>query len=449
MKRVLTIAGSDSGGGAGIQADLKTITILGGYGMTVITALTAQNTIGVQGVHPVPVAFIGQQLDSVLSDIGADAAKTGMLANAEIVDAVAEGIKRHHVQPLAVDPVMVATSGDPLLSKDAVETLKQTLLPLAHVVTPNLSEACLLCGFPVGDIEEMREAAKRIHAMGPRNVLIKGGHTEGEAVDLLFDGQSFQTFKARRIDKRTTHGTGCTLSAALATFLSQGLSVADAIGEAKQFTTRAISMGLEIGSGHGPTNPYAHIMVLKGREAALQELRRALDRLVRHPLGRLIPEVRSNLAYALPGALGYQEVAAFPGRISQVGDQVIVCREPAFGASRHVARVVLSAMQQDPSFRSAMNIRYSRAILATCRDLNLRVVSFDRREESREVKEKEGLSLEWGTRQALRGQEAMPDLVFDEGDVGKEPMIRVLGRDPHEVVEKVIRIGKALKDRES
>jgi hydroxymethylpyrimidine/phosphomethylpyrimidine kinase len=449
MKRVLTIAGSDSGGGAGIQADLKTITVLGGYGMSVITALTAQNTIGVQGVHPVPIPFIEQQLDSVLSDIGADAAKTGMLANPEIVRAVAKGIKRYDIQPLVVDPVMVATSGDPLLSEDAVETLKQELLPLAYMVTPNLSEAALLCGFPVTNIKEMEESARRIRTLGARNVLIKGGHMEERAVDLLFDGDSFQTFESARIDRRTTHGTGCTLSAALATFLAQGLPVVDAVGEAKQFVTRAISMGLEIGSGHGPTNPYAHIVVLKEREAVLQDLRKALDLLTRHPLGSLIPEVRSNLAYALPGAMDYREAAGVPGRITQVGDQVLVSREPAFGVTRHIARVVLAAMQHDPGFRSAMNIRHSAAILDTCKKLGLSMASFDRRDETKEVKEREGSSLEWGTQEALKGLDTIPDLVFDDGDVGKEPMIRVLGKDPLEVVEKVIRIGKAYEHRES
>ncbi len=449
MKRVLTIAGSDSGGGAGIQADLKTITVLGGYGMSVITALTAQNTLGVQGVHPVPIAFIAQQLDSVLSDIGADAAKTGMLANPEIVRAVAEGIKKYDVQPLVVDPVMVATSGDPLLSDDAVETLKQDLLPLADLVTPNLSEAGILSGFPVTNMEEMKESARQIHTLGPRSVLIKGGHIEGDTVDLLFDGESFQTYRATRINRPTTHGTGCTLSAALATFLAQGLPMAEAAGQAKRFVTRAIAEGLEIGSGHGPTNPYAHIMALRERETVLQDLGKAMDLLTRHPLGGLIPEVRSNLVYALPGALDYQEVAGVPGRISQVGDQVLVSRQPAFGATRHMARVVLAAMQYDPGYRSAMNIRHGADILDTCKKLGLHMASFDRRDETQEVKEREGSSLEWGTHRALEGLHVMPDLVFDNGDVGKEPMIRVLGKDPMAVVEKVIRIGEAHRDRGS
>lgn len=270
MKRILTVAGSDSGGGAGIQADLKTITVLGAYGMSAITALTAQNTLGVQGVHPVPVDFIRLQMQAVLSDIGADAAKTGMLATPEIVKAVAEELKRFKVELLVVDPVMVAKSGDALLSEEARGTLKEILLPMATLVTPNLPEASVLSGFPVQDLESMKEAARVIRDIGPRYVLIKGGHLEKEALDLLFDGQKFEAYEAPRLSNRNTHGTGCTYSAALTTFLAQGLPVRDAVAEGKKFITMAIRHGLAMGSGHGPTNPYAHVLLYKekGKPAA-------------------------------------------------------------------------------------------------------------------------------------------------------------------------------------
>jgi hydroxymethylpyrimidine kinase/phosphomethylpyrimidine kinase len=263
MKRILTIAGSDSGGGAGIQADLKTITVLGSYGMSAITALTAQNSVGVQGVHPVPIDFIKQQIDSVLTDFGADAAKTGMLSTPETVLAVAEQLRHYRVELLVVDPVMVAKSGDILLSEAARVTVREELLPLAYVVTPNLPEASELCGFPVQDLNAMKEAARKIRKLGPRFVVVKGGHLEGDAVDVLFDGKHFQTFETPRLSNRNTHGTGCTFSAALATFLGQGLTISEAVGEAKEFITRAIDLGLDIGSGHGPTNHYAHVLQMK------------------------------------------------------------------------------------------------------------------------------------------------------------------------------------------
>ncbi|MBW1780629.1 MAG: bifunctional hydroxymethylpyrimidine kinase/phosphomethylpyrimidine kinase [Deltaproteobacteria bacterium] len=443
MKRILTIAGSDSGGGAGIQADLKTITVLGSYGMSAITALTAQNTVGVQGVHPVPVDFITRQMESVLSDLGADAAKTGMLATPEIVLAVAEQLKRFRVERLVVDPVMVAKSGDALLSESARITIRDDLLPLAHVVTPNLPEASELCGSPVRDLDAMKAAARKIHELGPRFVLVKGGHLTGDAVDVLFDGDDFRIFDAPRLNNRNTHGTGCTFSAALATFLGQGMPTPKAVAEAKKFITRAIALGLDLGSGHGPTNHYAHVLRFVERERVLRDLQKGVERLFCEPMGDVIPEVRSNFGYAVPGAIDHQEVAAIPGRISQAGARLLVCRDPAFGASRHIAKVILAAMMADPEIRSAMNIRYSSKMVEICRSVGLQTASFDRGEEPNEVKAQEGSTLEWGTRRALKGVDPVPDVVYDEGEKGKEPMIRILGKNPMEVAEKVLRIWRA------
>lgn len=257
MQRVLTIAGSDSGGGAGIQTDLKTITVLGAFGTSVITALTAQNTVGVQGVHAVPVPFIEMQLESVLSDIGTDAAKTGMLATAGIVEAVAAALARYDVPNLVVDPVMVATSGDVLLDEDAIRVVQEKLIPLAELVTPNLHEASLLTGREVKDRASMEASARDLHAMGARRVLVKGGHLDDQAADLYHDGTSFEMVVAKRLDTRNTHGTGCTLSAALATFLAQDHEPMEAVRLAKRFITRAIEHGIDVGRGSGPTNPYA------------------------------------------------------------------------------------------------------------------------------------------------------------------------------------------------
>jgi len=339
-----------------------------------------------------------------------------------------------------VDPVMVAKSGDTLLDEDARETLKSVLLPLATVVTPNLPEAAVLCQSPVNTSAEMHDAARRIHDLGPSHVVIKGGHLQGRPVDLLFDGKDFHTFDAPRLNQRNTHGTGCTFSAALATLLANGLAIVDAVAQAKEFVTRAIAAGLAIGAGHGPTNPYIHIANIKEHPTVLAELKRAVDYLVQQRLGMMIPEVRSNLGYALPGALDYGDVAGFPGRISQVGDAVLICKDPVFGGSRHIARVIMAAMKHAPELRSAMNIRYSPTILAACEKLGYRLAFFDRRHEPRDVKEREGSTLEWGTDAAFRGLSETPDLVYDMGDVGKEPMIRILGTNPLEVVEKVNRI---------
>ena len=257
MPVALTIAGSDSGGGAGIQADLKTFTMLGVYGASVLTSITAQNTLGVQGIHDLPPEFVALQIDSVMSDIGANACKTGMLSNAGIVAAVADGIRRHGVRNLVVDPVMVAKGGERLLRPDAEEALIERLLPLALIVTPNIPEAEVLWGRPIESDEDARDAAQAIAGLGPRIVVVKGGHRAGDAVDLLFDGSGFEELSAPRVDTRNTHGTGCTFSAAIAAQLAKGDDVASAVRAAKAAVTAAIRASLDLGAGHGPTNHMA------------------------------------------------------------------------------------------------------------------------------------------------------------------------------------------------
>jgi hydroxymethylpyrimidine/phosphomethylpyrimidine kinase len=251
IAKALTIAGSDSGGGAGIQADLKTFSAFRVFGMSVITAVTAQNSLGVQGVENLPPAFVALQLRSVLSDFGAGAAKCGMLSTAPIIEAVAATLADNPVEKLVVDPVMVAKSGDALLQPDARQALIERVLPLALVVTPNLPEAESLAGIPVASRPDMEEAARRIHRLGPRYVLVKGGHLKGDAIDLLWNGKAFTAFRAPRIDSGNTHGTGCTLSAAIAAGLARGQAIGDAIRDAKAYVTRAIREGFAAGRGVG------------------------------------------------------------------------------------------------------------------------------------------------------------------------------------------------------
>lgn len=261
MKRALSIAGSDSGGGAGIQADLKTFAARGVFGMSVLTALTAQNTAGVQGVFEIPPDFIARQIDSVASDIGVDAAKTGMLSSAPIITTIAAKIREHHLTPLVVDPVMVAKGGDLLLRDDARDALIQQLLPLATVVTPNLHEARALCGFEITTLEAMRRAAQTIHRLGPRYVVVKGGHlpAESDAIDLLYDGETFREFRAPRLQTKSDHGTGCTFASAIAAELAKGRAVADAVCIAKEYLTQVLraSANLHLGHGRGPMNHMA------------------------------------------------------------------------------------------------------------------------------------------------------------------------------------------------
>ncbi|MGH2705288.1 MAG: bifunctional hydroxymethylpyrimidine kinase/phosphomethylpyrimidine kinase [Actinomycetota bacterium] len=256
IPRALTIAGSDSGGGAGIQADLKTFLALGVHGMSAIVSLTAQNTRGVSAIHDVPAEFVKEQIAQVATDIGVDAAKTGMLSNAQIVLAVAEAIQEHGISQLVVDPVFVSKNHDRLLAEDAVAALIAKLFPLALLITPNLIEAGMLLGREITAVDQMRDAARRLSDLGPPFVLVKGGHLEGEeAIDILFDGDGFADFITERVDSKHTHGTGCALSAAITAFLAQGEPVPRSVGRAKRFVTGAIRHGLAIGGGYGPVNP--------------------------------------------------------------------------------------------------------------------------------------------------------------------------------------------------
>jgi len=256
----VTIAGSDSGGGAGIQADLKTFSALGVYGASVVTALTAQNTRGVQAIHDVPAAFIAAQMDSVFADLAVGAAKIGMLSQVPVIEAVAAGLDRHGVKAVVLDPVMVATSGDRLLNPDAVSALKRLLLPRAVVVTPNLLEAAALLDQPVAlGEEDMLAQGQRLIALGAPAVLMKGGHGSGEtSVDLLVTRDGAVRLEAARIATRNTHGTGCTLSSAIAAGLAKGFPLGQAVSEAKDYVTKAIAASdrLSIGSGHGPTHHF-------------------------------------------------------------------------------------------------------------------------------------------------------------------------------------------------
>ena len=253
--RALTVAGSDSGGGAGIQADLKTFAAFGVYGASAITAITAQNTIGVRAIHEVPADVVAAQIDAVLEDIGADAAKTGMLSSVEIIETVADRLRAHAVTALVVDPVMVAKSGDRLLHEDAVQALRELLLPLAAIVTPNAPEATVLSGIDVVDAASASEAARRIHDLGPAVVVVKGGHLGGDTSDdLVFDGSSFEVLSGRRVASRHTHGTGCTFSAAIAAGLARGLPPLEAVREARVYLQGAIEHAEPLGSGHGPVN---------------------------------------------------------------------------------------------------------------------------------------------------------------------------------------------------
>lgn len=446
IPRALTIAGSDSGGGAGIQADLKTFASLGVHGMSAVTAITAQNTVGVEKIHDVPVDVIKAQIRVVMEDIGVDAVKTGMLHSEEIVTAVAEELKKGEF-PIVVDPVMIAKSGAILLKPEAVEAVKREIIPIATVITPNRREAEYLAETEIISLDDARGVAKKLSELGPDAVIVKGGHipTRGECIDILYWNGSFKSFSGPYIESRTDHGTGCTFSSAIAAELAKGKGLIEAVEIAKKFIIKSIAFGLPIGKGHGPVNPMTWLENKAQKYEVLEEMDKAIRILESNPHApRIVPEVQMNLAMALPYATDQSEVAAIPGRIVNLGEFVKASFPPRFGASKHVSSAVLALMKIDLSFRSILNIRYSPEALKAAEELGYTVSFYDRTEEPEEVKRVEGATIPWGIRTAIEKAGGVVDIVYHLGDVGKEPMILVLGTSATNVVEKALKIAQRL-----
>ncbi len=445
IARVLSIAGSDSGAGAGIQADLKTFSSLGVYGMTVITAITAQNTYEVRSIQGIEPEIVGDQIDTVFEDIGVDVVKTGMLFSKEIISVVADRMKKYRT-PLVLDPVMMAKSGAKLLKDDAIEALIEELIPLAYVITPNILEASRLAKMSITNLKEAIEGAKKLSLLGCKAVVVKGGHLKGDkAVDVLFYNDEVNLIESDRIETKAIHGTGCAFASAIASYLAKGENVYNAVKKAKNFIYTAIKYGWNLGKGSKPINPLAHLYNESERFRVIEEVKKAVELLEKHEeVSKLIPESQSNLVMALPYASSLEDVAGIPGRIVKLGNRLKASSCPSFGASKHVANSVLVAMSYDPNMRAGMNIRYSKEIIKKLKNMNLTISSYDRKKEPKEIKEKEGLSIPWGTKEAVKKVGKVPDVIYHKGDFGKEPMIILLGKSTEEIAFRCIKLAKRL-----
>ena len=419
---------------------MKTILSLGGYGMSVVTALTAQNTLGIQGMVVLGPDFVALQMDSVLGDIGADCVKTGALVNAAIVQTVAEKISKYGIEKLVVDPVLQAKDGSALLDRAGERALVEKLFPMTYLLTPNIPEAEMLTRTKISDVAGMTKAATKLRKMGPKYVLVKGGHLEDSPVDVLYDGAQHYELSTQRVRTRHTHGTGCTLASAIATLIAQGLPIVEAVDEAKRYLYRALRFSLNIGHGTGPTNHYASMAIQIARSRVLEELEKALERLKRLNIGRLVPEVQSNLAYTVPFAESVTDVASFPGRIIRVGNTVQTFASPRFGASRQIHHLVLAAMEYDPEQRAAMTIAYSESLVKRMKSLGYTVAEFDRSRTPPDLEREEGSTLAWGVLDVIEELGRVPDAIFDRGAVGKVPLIRIFGREPKSVVDLVAKL---------
>ena len=431
MKIVMTIGGSDCSGGAGIQADIKTFSAFGVYGTSVLTAITAQNSDGVQAIQEVPVKIVEQQLQSIMSDIAVDYAKTGMLYSAEIIAVAAAQLKRYGV-PFVLDPVMNAGSGGILLEDNALNTLIELLIPICAVVTPNVPEASRISGLEIRDIEDAKLAALKINEMGASTVIIKGGHLEleiaaGKATDLIYDGEFERISTSMIKQEKIVHGAGCTFSAALAAELAKGTTLHDAATSAKKFVYNAILCGEELPNlivvNQSLRKDADRYFVLENVKEAVTILKETLN------FKNHIPEVGTNIGMAIADAESEHDVAAVDGRIIAAKEGVHAgCVD--FGVSSHVARLILTMMKHDKRKRSAINLKYSSELIEACEELGLTVSSFDRAKEPAGAK-----TMDWGVREA--SVVFSPDVVYDLGAVGKEPMVRIFGNTAVEVASKV------------
>lgn len=441
----LTIAGSDSGGGAGVEADLKTFAALGVFGACAITAITAQNTQGVYEILPVPPRMVKRQIDVVLDDVSIKVAKTGMLYSRSIMREVAEAIDRHKLRAV-VDPVFRAGSGDLLICEGARETLIEKIVPRAFVVTPNRSEAEEIAQMKIQNVDDVKMAAEHIAKLGADAVVVKGGHLEGKDVtDVLYHKGEFKTFKKPRVEAEA-HGAGCTFSAAITAYLAIDYDVMEAVTRAEQFMQNAITFGLRVGGGRVPVNPMVHLYNEAEKFRVLENVSAATRMVEENPeVLPYIAEVGTQVAMALSYASKPQHVAAVEGRILRLRGAAKAVGSVRFGASSHVARIILTAMKHNPASRAALNLCYDSELVRGFERTGCVVSSFDRKLEPSHVKAVEGGSLVWGVEEAVKAVGRVPDVIYDLGEVGREPMIRVLGASATNVMEKTLASIRAVK----
>lgn len=439
MKVVLSIAGSDSGAGAGIQADLKMFSALGVYGCTAITAITAQNTKHVVKIFEISPSIVEQQIRSVMTDMRPNAIKLGMVYSTPIIEAVYRSVKKKSKKvPIVLDPILAAGTGAKLLRTEAYKSFVSKLIPLSTLITPNRSEAEKLADTLIKSENDAIEAAKKIRKLGAENVLIKGGHFVSEEVtDLLLDTQGNITkFTNPRLEIKEIHGSGCNFSSAVAAYLAKDIVLSEACSMANEYVHAAIRNSLKIGKGLPIANPFSSIYREANRYRILVELQQAVEHLC--TLDRfytLIPETQTNFAYAPSNAIHVSDIAAVRGRIIKVENTAAPASYVKFGASSHVASALLAYMSVNPDFRCAINIRFDRRVVDVCKSL-FSISSYDRTQEPKRIKRREGSSIAWGILAAL-SKNRFAEVIYHKGDIGKEPMITLFGRNPAEVVNKI------------
>jgi hydroxymethylpyrimidine/phosphomethylpyrimidine kinase len=440
LRTVLSIAGSDSSSGAGIQADLKTFSSLGTYGCTAITAITVQNTKNIFTVFPLPAEIVIKQINSILNDIRIDAIKIGMVYDGIIINKIFKVLKNINI-PLIVDPIFTSTSGKSLLKSEAINDLTKKILPLATIITPNINEAIQLSGIEINTKDDIVKSLIKIKKLGPKNVILKGGHLlSGKSIDTLIDDKlNIIEFSNSRIPIPESHGSGCNFSAALSSYIAQGYEISIACKFANEFINSVLKNLLYIGKGYPVTDTAISTSSSAFKFRVIDELSIAIKELESlSGVGKLIPETQSNFVYAIPNASSIREVAGIKGRIVRIDQQVKASSCIEFGASQHIASAVLSYMTIDPLMRSGFNIKYDKKIIKLLESF-MKVSEYDRRLEPQKIKTKEGYTIQWGIKKAILKNKWVRG-IYHKGDIGKEPMVIMFGHHPGEIIEYLKKI---------
>ncbi|WP_247006557.1 bifunctional hydroxymethylpyrimidine kinase/phosphomethylpyrimidine kinase [Halorientalis litorea] len=441
----LTVAGSDSGGGAGIQADLKTFEACGAFGTSAVTNVTAQHTRGVESTHQVPTSEISAQMDAVLDDFDVRAVKTGMLGTDEVVELVGEYAP--DLRNLVVDPVMVAASGDRLLERDA-ERAYEDVLAEATLVTPNADEAAVLTDVTPETGDDAQRAGEQLVEMGADAALVTGGHIGAETedvIDVLVTAETVETFRHERVEGTATHGSGCTLSGVIAARLAHGDDLGTAVASGVDLLTRAVRYPLDVGEGPGSVHHLVETRERAARQPTAEAVEGIVEAFVDRDVGPLVPEVGMNVVGATPYAERAAETAAVEGRITRTLSGVQPNRGVRFGASSHVARFLVTCREFDADLRFAVNCRFDDEVAAAFDALAGPVVEFDRGEEPPAVKESEGSTQQWGARRAFERADSTPVAVADRGEVGKEAIVKLLAADAETLVDRAFTLLDALE----
>jgi hydroxymethylpyrimidine/phosphomethylpyrimidine kinase len=429
---LLSIGGSDPSSGAGIQSDVKTFDSLNAHGLTVITAITGQNTSSFGMIEPVSKKILKNQLDSVISDFKIDGIKIGMVYNSEIIKTIYRELKNTKI-PIVVDPIIKSTTGGVLIKKIAIKDFKKFLIPLATVITPNKFEAEFLSKIKIDSKKSLQKAAQEIQNMGAKNIVITGLETKKDQIsDFILEEKNQYTISGKKISK-INHGSGCNYSSSLLFSLASGNSLKEAVKFSKQFTYNSIKNAKSVGYG-------IDITQIKSKDVIRTELTHAINKFVEiKNIYKSIPECQTNFVFSKKNPKSIKDILGISGRIVKTGNAVAMAGDLSYGGSKHVATALITINKKYPDICSAINLKYNEKTISKLKKAGLLISSYDRSAEPKNVKNKEGSSIGWGIKHAIKNLEEPPDVIYHKGDFGKEPMIIIFGKTPTLIIEKILK----------